>query len=81
MAYAMKLSELKNLSDKELEKIYDAHTGNTVVGLDFFREEILKREQTRLTNAMIKLTRFIIILTIVQVIATIITLLTIFLQK
>ena len=69
----MKLAEVRKLSKKELENKYDEQTVRVGENLNFYRDEIIRREQNRLTIAMIVLTFFIFILTIVQVIAIIIT--------
>jgi hypothetical protein len=73
----MKLSEVRMLSKKELENKYDEQTASACESLSFYRDEIIRREQNKLTKAMIVLTGFIIILTIVQLFATVKTLLTI----
>jgi hypothetical protein len=73
----MKLAELRKLSKKELENKYDEQTASGGECLSFYRDEIIRREQNKLTKAMVVLTIFIVILTIVQVIATVITLQTI----
>jgi len=47
MSMARKYDDLKKLSDNEFKKEYDKVAERTVVGLNFFLEEIIRREQRR----------------------------------
>jgi hypothetical protein len=78
---AQTYQELRKLNRDELIVRYDALAANTVVGLDFYREEIARRthdEQTAemlsLTRAVWRLTWLITILTIANVVAVILPL-------
>jgi len=51
------LSELRALTDGDLEALYDETAVNTVVGLEWYREEIHRRHLDRQTNAIIGETR------------------------
>lgn len=47
MSMARKHDDLKKLSDGELKKEYDKVAERTMVGLNFYLEEIMRREQRR----------------------------------
>jgi hypothetical protein len=47
MSMAMKHDDLKKLSNNELKKKYDETAEITMVGLNFFKEEILRRQQQK----------------------------------
>ena len=63
-----KLSELRKLSNKELEERYDAEAQRVGISLSYFRDEILRREQLKQTNWLIALTVLVFIATVVSVI-------------
>jgi hypothetical protein len=54
--FAPKLAELETLSDKELRRAYDEATGNTMIGLEWYREELSRRRYERDAEAMRRLT-------------------------
>ncbi len=57
MPMAPKLSELRTMSDEELERRYDEVAQETVVGLAWFREEISRRAMAAQTAEIIRETR------------------------
>ena len=57
MPSATTLSELRALSREELVQLYDQTSTNVVVGLDFLREEIARREVDAQTAEIVKMTR------------------------
>ena len=65
---AEKLTELQNLSEIELEKRYDEVAKNTVVSLNFYLAEIVRRQQQKQTTVLIVLTIIMVILAIVSTI-------------
>ena len=65
---AEKLTELQNLSEIELEKRYDEVAKNTVVSLNFYLAEIVRRQQQKQTTVLIVLTIIMGILAIVSTI-------------
>lgn len=67
---AMSYSELSRLSKDELIELYDQIAPNTVVGLDFVKQEIWRRDSDRLSGSMEKMTSRIQWLTIVITILT-----------
>jgi hypothetical protein len=73
--------ELKLLSIDDLKQKYDKLSSSTCVGLNFYREEIARRESEKLNSDMVKMTSqmrnmtiAISIMTLVNVIAVIIQL-------
>ena len=60
------------LSDEKLAEMYDAEATHVDAGLNFYRQEIFRREQERQTKAMLRYTLLITIMTVVMTVATII---------
>ena len=58
-----KFSELKAMTEDEIERLYDQVSVQTVVGLDFLLNELLRRNGDRKTNAMLEYTRRIWVMT------------------
>ena len=56
MSMARPLQELRAMTEDKLIAAHDATAKNTVVGLNYYLDELLRREQYRQTQAMIKLT-------------------------
>ena len=74
-------AELRRLTDEELIALYDAHTKNTVIGLNAIGHEIERRESerqsaemTQLSRRMDRLTRFGVIVAVASLAASIVTL-------
>ncbi|OGP68419.1 MAG: hypothetical protein A2W27_11025 [Deltaproteobacteria bacterium RBG_16_44_11] len=79
MAYTLK--ELQELSDDQLISEHDALAQSTVMGINYYRDELNRRGQNRQTEAMLLYTRrllwltvFVAILTVVNVVAILIPL-------
>jgi hypothetical protein len=53
---ALKLADLRSMSDEELVRTYDQMAPTTMVGLDWYREELNRRAYERDTEAMRSLT-------------------------
>jgi hypothetical protein len=53
---ALKLARLQSMSDEELVRTYDEMAPSTMVGLDWYREELNRRAYERDTEAMHSLT-------------------------
>jgi hypothetical protein len=78
---AHKLAELRTMSDDEIVRLYDETARTTVVSLDFYRQELLRRELERqgtrmeamtvqiklMTAKMLWLTVAILVLTVLNV--------------
>ena len=73
MAYS--IEQLRNTPDDELIKNHDTIAPTTVTGVDYFLNELRRREAAREQKTMINLTYAIVAMTLVVTIATIINLL------
>ena len=67
---ALSLSDLRNLTDDELAKSHDGQAKTTVVGTQYYQDELNRRSQDRQTKAMLRLTRWVTGMTAVVTIAT-----------
>ena len=67
---ALSLSDLQNLTDDELVKRHDSQAKTTVVGTQYFVDELNRRYQERQTNAMLRFTKWITVMTVVITLAT-----------
>jgi len=70
MGMAHSIEELKKLSDDELIRKHDEEAKNTVVGTQYYVDEIRYREQAKLTSVMLRLTVAIFVLTGIVTVAT-----------
>ena len=75
MSHIPKHDELESLTDQDLVDRYNAAAKNTVVGTEFYREEITRRQNQAQTEKVLSLTKnmhhmtiAITLLTIVNVI-------------
>lgn len=66
MSMATNYGELRKLTIDELVTRYDQIAKNTVLGLDFYRQEIWRRDQEKQTRTMVILTWVIAFLTAVN---------------
>jgi hypothetical protein len=64
MPTAMKLSELRKLPKKELWKLYDEKAEHVEASLNYYWDEIVRREQSKQTTVLIWLTIFMVITTV-----------------
>jgi len=67
---AMKLSELRNMSKKELWEHYDKESEHVQPSLNYYRDEIVRREQNKQTVVLIWLTLFMFLTTVFSAIGT-----------
>jgi hypothetical protein len=72
MGMAPKISDLRKMSDDEVEAAYDAATANTVVGTRFWQDELVRRQEGKQTEALIDLTKQLRNLTIWLIVFTVI---------
>ena len=70
MGMAHSMEELKKLSDAELIRRHDEEARHTVVGTQYYVDEVRYREQARLTGVMLRLTVAIFVLTGIVTVAT-----------
>ncbi len=68
---SFRLEELRNISTEDLVKRHDHAAENTVVGVDYYLDELSRRDQEAQTRAMLRLTWLIAGMTGVMVVATI----------
>jgi len=73
------IEQLRKLTDDEIIALHDRVANNTVVGVQFFLDEINRREQNKQTDLMVKYTKqmlwltvFVAALTVINVIAVIV---------
>jgi hypothetical protein len=64
----VKLGELRKLSSKELWKLYDKETEHVQPSLNYYKDEILRREQSKQTTWLIILTVLVFVATVISTI-------------
>lgn len=64
--------ELRSLDDEKLIAEHDRHAKNTCVGVNYYLEELSRRDSERVNKSMLKCTRWITAMTAVVLIATIV---------
>jgi len=69
---SMKYEDLTKLPDDELIHLYDDQASRTVVGLNYYTEEIARRRNDKTNMLMIRLTKWITIMTAVMLLSTIV---------
>ena len=67
---ALSLSDLRNLTDDELVGKHDYQAETTVIGIQYFLDELNRRHQERQTRAMLRFTTWITIMTVAITLAT-----------
>ena len=67
---ALSLSDHRNLTDDELVEKHDAQAKTTVVGIQYFLDELNRRYQERQTQAMLRFTKWTTVMTVVITHAT-----------
>ncbi len=65
---AMTLAELRKLPEAELWKLYDQKAKSVEPSLNYYREEIIRREQQRQTKWLISLNVLVLIATVISAI-------------
>ena len=66
------IEELRKLSDDDVIALHDRVAQNTQVGVQFYLDEINRREQNKQTDLMVKYTKQILQLTIMVAVLTVI---------
>lgn len=66
------LRELRSLSDDELIRRHDQHAASTQIGINHYLAELSRRDLDRQTQAMLRYTWWITIMTGVMLLCTII---------
>jgi hypothetical protein len=74
--YAQPLADLRRLSDEELEEHHDWHARetNVPVRVEYFLDELARRESRRRTDTMVRLTEVITVLTAVNIVMVLLSL-------
>ena len=67
---ALTLSDLRNLTDDELVERHDIQAKSTVVGIQYYLDELNRRNQERQTESMLRFTKWITVMTVVITVAT-----------
>lgn len=70
MSYTYK--ELRSLDDEQLIAEHDRHAENTCVGVNYYLEELSRRDSERVNKSMLRCTRWMTVMTAVVLIATIV---------
>lgn len=73
-----KLNDLRKLSEDELIAEYDELASRTIVGIDYYADELNRRSNEKTNRTMVKCTIWITIMTAVMSLATIINVIVIF---
>lgn len=68
---SMPYHELREVSDEELIELYDEKAKHTVVGIDYYANEIERRQTEKSNKTMVECTKAITIMTGVMLLATI----------
>jgi hypothetical protein len=68
------IKDLRSISDEELIRLHDALAVNTSVGVDYYLEELQRREQRRANEISERLSRRVVVLTLVNTAAVILAL-------
>ena len=69
---APKLKELRAMSTDELIRRHDDIANSTSVGLNYYLNEITRRDQEKHTKSILRYTRWIVIMTLIMTVSTII---------
>lgn len=72
MSMIPKHEQLQSLSNQELIDRYNAEAEHTVVGTDFYRDELFRRVQAKQTAEMLAFTRQVRNLTVVIALLTVV---------
>lgn len=68
---SLKYQELREKTDEELINEHDRKSENTVVGIDYYLEELARRDSQRINDSMLMCTKWITAMTAVMLFATI----------
>ncbi len=77
---SMKYKDLMEITDEELIKYYDDAANHTVVGLNYYKEELERRRMEKSNNLMIRLTKWIATMTAVMLLSTAINIIIVFIR-
>jgi hypothetical protein len=60
----MRISDLRKLSKRELWNLYDQKTEHVTDSLNYYQEEIKRREQSKQTSLLVILTFLVLVATV-----------------
>lgn len=72
--------ELRKISDDELIQRYDDQAQHTCVGINYYADELNRRQSERSNQIMVKCTVAITIMTAVMLLATIVNVIVVFVR-
>lgn len=70
---SFKYKDLEKLTDEQVKELYDEVAKSTAVGLNYYRDELLRRSNEKTNQLMVRCTLIITIMTAIMLIATIST--------
>ena len=74
MAMARRLADLREMSDEQLIDAHDKLAQNTQIGIDYYLDELRRRESARLASRVYWLTWVLVVLTAVIAVLTLVLL-------
>lgn len=77
---SFKYADLRNKSDEELIKIYDGLSRVTSVGIDYYANELQRRELEKINKTMVKCTVAVTVMTAAMLVLTFVNVLILFIK-
>lgn len=71
---SLSLSELRSMPEEKLIAQYDKKAESTDPGVNYYLAELARRDQDRQTQAMLRYTHWITVMTVIMTIATVVNL-------
>jgi hypothetical protein len=68
------IARIRELSDSDLIAEHDRLAQSTVVGVDYYLNELARRDQARQTALLLRYTRILLWLTVIVTLATVVSL-------
>lgn len=75
MGMSLTYRELREISDEELIHQHDIESEHTVVGTNYYLEELARRDAQRVNDSMLRCTKWITVMTAVMLLATVVNVL------
>lgn len=69
---APKIAELRKMSNDELINLHDKATPDASLGVNYYVDELARRDQSKQTETILRYTRWIVGLTIVMTLVTVV---------
>ena len=77
---SMSYKELQKISDDQLVNLYDEQAQHTCVGINYYADELNRRQSERANKVMVRCTVAITIMTAVMLLATIVNVIVVFMR-